>query len=177
MILALDLIMYWFHLGRHSLSHLLRNQLLPLSPETVELIKKNIQPGDVLLTRSMRSLSSWAILYATNSPVNHAIIIGKNGLCFEAIPGGVHAIELEEVCDGNRFGVLLRHANSDSINLEQLDNFLQSNIGSAYSYAGALRVGLKCLLGCNDRYHEPPRLSRRLINTSYATSAGHSSEA
>jgi hypothetical protein len=30
------------------------------------------------------------------------------------------------------------------------------------------------LLNCKD---EPPRLSRRLINTSYATSAGHSSEA
>jgi hypothetical protein len=156
-----DLVCYLLKVGRHSDRHLLNHQLLSLTSDTLALLKKAALSGDTLLTRPTNSISGWLILYVTNSPVSHTIIVGPDCSLLEAVPGGVRQATFEEKCDDATFGALVRLKDEYDFDADKMWRYAKAQEGTPYSYAGALRVGLMAIIGASSRYH--PRTTLDIV--------------
>jgi hypothetical protein len=99
-----------------------------------DLIKQNVQIGDVLLSFNKKNILSKAITEISHSDFSHAFLYIGNGKILESSIEGVVIKDLSYYLDYDKYYVSLRRPSITLLEAEEMVRFCKTKLGISYGY-------------------------------------------
>lgn len=119
------------------------------------------KPGQIIIVHTRGSFVSWLVMYFTDSIWSHTAIGVDDGDIVEVTLGGTIAHPFADILNGNDYLIVGRPPATEEQE-RSIAAHARSTVGvTKFSYRAALTIGVRALLGRDDKYRT--RLSLDLL--------------